>query len=177
MDDPFLVTTQKTLHRRLIEEIEEDYRTRTPDTGAYGYTARPPLGPEAFERFWRELRHARAGTLEPPRDARNVLRFGSTRSARNRQATLTGYLARLAMAVLGGVSLVAPMLVMVLHPSLVTSLVTSCVFVFAFSVVVSSFLEKPFDVLSATAAYAAVLVVFVGTSIGGGGAGSTATTG
>ena len=72
------------------------------------------------------------------------------------------------MAISGGVFLVAPMLIMVLHPTLVTSLVTSFVFVFVFSVTAAYFLDKPFDVLSGTAAYAAVLVVFVGTSVGTG---------
>jgi len=53
---------------------------------------------------------------------------------------------------------------MMLHQSRVTILVATSVCVSAFGLVVSVYLEKPFDVLSATAAYAAVLVVFVGTN-------------
>ena len=160
LDDPFLVTTKKTLHRRLIEEIEADYRSRGDDPFRSG------LRTEDFERFRKDMAMLHGGALATPLDDRNVLRFGSTRGLRNRQAALKGYLERLVMAVMGGAFLVAPMLIMVLAPSLVTSLVTTCVFVFAFSLVISFFLEKAFDVLSATAAYAAVLVVFVGTSIG-----------
>ena len=53
---------------------------------------------------------------------------------------------------------------MVLHRSLATALFTTSVCVLAFGVLVARALEKRFDVLSATAAYAAVLVVFVGTT-------------
>lgn len=72
------------------------------------------------------------------------------------------------MAVTGGAFLIVPMLIMVLHPSMLTSLITTSVFVFTFGLAISlsPFLDRPFDVLSATAAYAAVLVVFIGT--GGG---------
>jgi hypothetical protein len=91
-------------------------------------------------------------------------------------------------AVSGGGALIAPMLIMVLHPSRNTSLITTCVFVFAFALALATFnslalyvgqflrslgLKKDVlegvrlqakDILGATAAYAAVLVVFVGTS-------------
>lgn len=68
------------------------------------------------------------------------------------------------MAFVGGAFLIGPMLLMVLHQGKVTSLVNTSVCVFAFGLVMAAFLEKPFDVLSATAAYATVLVVFVGMS-------------
>jgi hypothetical protein len=91
-----------------------------------------------------------------------------------------------AMAV--GAALITPMLIMVLHPSRNTSLITTCVFVFAFAcamviynnvvLIVDYGLRRigmvgeglvtlalqPKDIMGATAAYAAVLVVFVGTS-------------
>jgi hypothetical protein len=93
----------------------------------------------------------------------------------------------LALAV--GMAIILPMLIMVLHPSETTNLVTTCVFVFSFAVglaLLAVFMSyhksgnwahkagrhglflptiQPKDVLMATAAYAAVLVVFVGTSI------------
>ena len=53
---------------------------------------------------------------------------------------------------------------MVLHKSLLTSLLTSSVCVIVFDVILAFALDDPFDVLPGTAAYAAVLVVFVGTS-------------
>ncbi|KAK3670724.1 hypothetical protein LTR78_009416 [Recurvomyces mirabilis] len=88
-----------------------------------------------------------------------------------------------------GAALVVPMLIMVLHPSTKNSLIVTCVFVFAFASSLVLFniiaylargLLAPLgiganaldgsvlqvkDIVGATAAYAAVLVVFVGTSI------------
>ena len=156
MNDPIMLTTKKTLLRRLVEDMAESFAAGTD------------VWEPSVERLREDMEMIYSRTLADPLDGNNVLRFGSTRSARNKGAMLKGYLERhlerLAMAILGGVFLVASMLIMVLHPSLVTSLVTSCVFVFAFSVIISHSPEMPFDVLSATVAYAAVLVVFVGTS-------------
>jgi uncharacterized membrane protein len=58
------------------------------------------------------------------------------------------------------------MLVMTLHKSRNTSLVTTTISVLLFAIVVAYFARKasPQEVLAATAAYAAVLVVFVGTN-------------
>jgi hypothetical protein len=76
---------------------------------------------------------------------------------------------RLAMALGGGFALVIPMLIMVLHPSKITNLVTTASFVLVvavgLAVVMTS--SEPKDIVACTAAYAAVLVVFVGA---GGGA-------
>jgi hypothetical protein len=66
------------------------------------------------------------------------------------------------MAVLGGVFLLVPMWLMVLHRTRYTALVSTTVFVAFFGLVMVRFLEKEMEVLSVTAAYAAVLVVFVG---------------
>ena len=68
------------------------------------------------------------------------------------------------MALVGGLFLIGPMLIMVTVNTLVASLVVTSACVVLFGLVMAWRLEKPFDVLSATAAYAAVLVVFVGTS-------------
>jgi hypothetical protein len=62
---------------------------------------------------------------------------------------------RLAVAVIGGLSLIIPVIIMTLHKSLATSLGTVCVAVLLFAAK---------EVLLITAAYAAVLVVLVGTS-------------
>ncbi|KAK0740344.1 hypothetical protein B0T18DRAFT_417771 [Schizothecium vesticola] len=76
--------------------------------------------------------------------------------------------ARLLMALGGGLALIAPMLIMVLHPSKATALVTTCCFVVAVAIALAIFMRdsKPKDVVACTMAYAAVLVVFVG--LGGG---------
>jgi len=58
---------------------------------------------------------------------------------------------------------------MVLHPGLITALVTTSVFVLVVGVILSTLMTDadPKDVVAATAAYTAVLVVFVGTAGGG----------
>jgi uncharacterized membrane protein YfcA len=88
-------------------------------------------------------------------------------------------------ALTGGLALIVPMLIMVLSPSKKTSLITTCIFVFVFATALAlystiiTYLEsysksrgdlfkgsriQGKDILAATAAYAAVLVVFVGTN-------------
>ena len=91
---------------------------------------------------------------------------GEGRGVRARQSQRRQFLGRLFMAFTGGVFLVVPMLVMVLVDELLASLVITSVFVLAFGLVMALVVENPFDVMSRTApaAYAAVLVVFVGTS-------------
>lgn len=72
------------------------------------------------------------------------------------------------MAAIGGAFLIGPMLLMVLHKSLLTMLLTTSLCVASFGGLMAFYLDEPFNVLSGTAAYAAVLVVFVGTSNAGG---------
>jgi hypothetical protein len=94
---------------------------------------------------------------------------------------------RLAVAIIGGLALIIPMIIMTLHNSLATSLSTVCVAVLLFAFVLAawpvayrhlpwvtrwkqlegyniSYILGAKEVLLITAAYAAVLVVFVGTS-------------
>lgn len=74
-------------------------------------------------------------------------------------------LARFIVAITGGLSLVIPMLVMRLGETLAKSLTTVSVAVVLFSALTSlMFKASNVETLGATAAYAAVLVVFVGTS-------------
>lgn len=69
---------------------------------------------------------------------------------------------RVFLGSVGAVLLLGPMWLMVLHKTLYTGLVTTTVCVAVFGIVAVFRLDKPIDVFSATAAYAAVLVVFVG---------------
>lgn len=69
---------------------------------------------------------------------------------------------RIGVAMVGGIFLIAPMWLIVLHNTLYTSLIATTVCVALFGLLMASVLEKPIDVMSSTAAYAAVLVVFVG---------------
>lgn len=73
-------------------------------------------------------------------------------------------LARLCMAYFGGLILIAPMLIMRLHPTLLTVVLTTSVFIVVVGIALAVAMTDadPKDVLGATAAYAAVLVVFVG---------------
>ena len=58
------------------------------------------------------------------------------------------------------------MLIMRLHPTLLTELVSTSVFILAVCVLLACYMQdaQKRDVLTVTAAYAAVLVVFVGIS-------------
>ena len=74
-------------------------------------------------------------------------------------------IAQFLLALIDGASLIVPMLIMSIHSLNKKSLITVSVATFVFSFVLSMALKlQNNDVLAATAAYAAVLVVFVGTS-------------
>lgn len=88
--------------------------------------------------------------------------IGGTRNSTTRALSLMEFRDRLFLATAGAFLLLGPMWLMVLHETLYTGLITTTVCVAVFGLVVVVRLEKPMDVLSATAAYAAVLVVFVG---------------
>lgn len=88
-----------------------------------------------------------------------------SRNQANRDVRHQKRLSRFAMAALGGLLLVVPMLIMANVPGKVSSLVTTCVAMLVFSALVTLFTELgPHEILATTAGYAAVLVVFVGTS-------------
>ena len=82
---------------------------------------------------------------------------------RDRVARRLGMRNRLIAAVFGGLSLIAPMLIMAIRPSQVKTLVTSSVAVLLFAVGLAwKSTAKIETLLATTAAYAAVMVVFVG---------------
>jgi len=69
-------------------------------------------------------------------------------------------------SMLGGIGVIAPMLLMVLHQNRATALATASCSVFLFALVLAFTTKAPPEVaISAVAAYAAVLVVFVGSSL------------
>ncbi|RMZ84956.1 hypothetical protein DV738_g245, partial [Chaetothyriales sp. CBS 135597] len=68
-------------------------------------------------------------------------------------------------AILGGIALVGPMVLMVLYKNTVTALSTVAICTFLFAVILARFTDKgPLELMQATATYAAILVVFVGAS-------------
>jgi VIT1/CCC1 family predicted Fe2+/Mn2+ transporter len=75
---------------------------------------------------------------------------------------------RFGMAIIGGVLLVVPVVIMSLNTSRTKSLITlsASVLVFAFVVAGGADEASPQEVIGATAAYAAVLAVFLGASAG-----------
>ncbi|KAI1149910.1 hypothetical protein F4825DRAFT_428757 [Nemania diffusa] len=74
---------------------------------------------------------------------------------------------RFHMALFGGVALIAPVILMTLKPTLVVDLATVSVatIIFALTMVVFATDASGKDVLTSTAGYAAVMVVFLGTSL------------
>ncbi len=80
-----------------------------------------------------------------------------------RSVTLKALVGRFIVALLGGVALIGPMLIMVLHNDQTTKLATTSVAVFLFAALMAIYSTAPPEILvSVVAAYAAVLVVFVG---------------
>jgi VIT1/CCC1 family predicted Fe2+/Mn2+ transporter len=88
----------------------------------------------------------------------------SQRTRLVKDRSLRAFLRRFVAALFGGITLVGPMLLMVLHKDKATDLSTTSVAVFLFAIVVAYFSDAaPEMIVSVVAAYAAVLVVFVGT--------------
>jgi uncharacterized membrane protein YhaH (DUF805 family) len=73
---------------------------------------------------------------------------------------------RLQIAIFGGLALIIPMLIMRLHPTLLTQLLTASLFILCFGITIAYVLHDSEAIAIATisAGYAAVLVVFVGSS-------------
>ncbi len=86
---------------------------------------------------------------------------------RERRFQENAFTQRIIMAMFGGAALIGPMLIMTIHLSKNTSLITVSVATFVFALVLAFIARDSAgkDVLGATAAYAAALVVFVGTSM------------
>ncbi|KAK8008314.1 hypothetical protein PG991_010865 [Apiospora marii] len=134
-EDPFLVTGERLVDDYLLTEV--------------------------LKQFPEPLKDKKALSVPGPWDQKSRA-VGGTRNENVAKAWAKGFHSRVAMAALGGFLLVGPMWLMVLHNTLYTCLVTTTVFVTVFGLLMARWLDKPMDVMSATAAYAAVLVVFVG---------------
>ena len=140
--DPFVLQSSKCLEAAILREHLAGIR--------------PTVG--------QDTQYKSDSSFAGPKDAKDPEYVGGYRTKTNQETKLKAFFMRLAMAAIGWAFIVGPILVMVLHNSRTTALCTTSVCVLAFGVLVARALERPFDVLSATAAYAAVLVVFVGTT-------------
>lgn len=137
-EDPFLITSRSSFGRKLITDM----------TLYLNYDASKRRFKRLPEDFGRPQLPGRLRNRDVTRQQHNA------------------FVGRLVSALVGGIALVGPMLLMLLHKTFVTSLVTVsvCVFVFAFCMAYFSHDSMPRDIMVAVAGYAAVLVVFVGTS-------------
>jgi hypothetical protein len=90
--------------------------------------------------------------------------IAALRKASFDRANLENFALRVVMAIVGGAFLIGPMWPMVLHNTRYTALISTSVCVLVFGVIMAWVLDHALNVLSVTAAYAAVLVVFVGTN-------------
>ena len=83
----------------------------------------------------------------------------------NKTLSLGAFWKRFYFAMFGGIAPVGPMLLMVFYKHRLTSLLTVSVSVFVFGLGMAKYsTANPEGIMAAVAAYAAVLIVFVGTS-------------
>jgi hypothetical protein len=99
-------------------------------------------------------------------DRRQNILPGVSRSEHQQKSDLFRFLERLGMGLGGGIALIVPMLVMVLRDDVLTQLLTTTVATMLFAGALAIFGRnlKGETVLASVAAYAAVLVVFIGAS-------------
>jgi len=177
MNDPYIVTTERQIDRVLLQEMAKKTRINACNFIEEEKTETARGLYHSFE--FKDIKEAEnliskldedinsLATLAPARDHDRWEMFGGSRTTMNQKEAFQSFLQRMGMACIGGLFVVGPMLIMVLHQSLITRLLTTSLCVFGFGLTTAAFLDRPFDVLSGTAAYAAVLVVFIGTSSGG----------
>jgi hypothetical protein len=107
-----------------------------------------------------------AGDLPIARDRDHPVLPGVPRTVAIKAVKSKHLLLRFSMASAGGLSLIVPVLVMANVPGIISSLITTCIAMLIFAIGITFGTDLKADqVLGATAAYAAVLVVFVGTSL------------
>ncbi|RDK41056.1 hypothetical protein M752DRAFT_336901 [Aspergillus phoenicis ATCC 13157] len=139
--DPFIVTGERTIDRLMLQVAMRN-KEKEADPLRWEKSIFPW---EAFD-------------IEPKP-------IGGTRDGNLRQDWIKGFRQRLGVAAVGGLFLIVPMWLMVLHRTLYTALVSTSVFVAIFGLMMAFLLDGLKDVLSSTAAYSAVLVVFVGLTV------------
>lgn len=146
--------------RHIVEDDENRGKTGQAFLAAI---ARKLKGAIQFVNGVRDDNHA-AGLSTTARDALRQIRM-------HRRLREFSPLPRLIAALLGSAAFLIPMLIMALDPYPKKNIITASVFVVAFAILIAWFYTgTTSEVLAMTAAYAAVLVVFVGTSNNGCGA-------
>jgi hypothetical protein len=109
------------------------------------------------------LRMSEQVVLDRPSNPEKV---GFEKTFFKRKRLQAAFLSRLKMATFGALAFLVPMLIMVLHPTKLTVLLTTVVCVLFVAVALAASMQDADnkDILAATAAYTAVLVVFIGSS-------------
>ncbi|MCJ1480523.1 hypothetical protein MMC06_000678 [Schaereria dolodes] len=105
------------------------------------------------------------GTEPPYPHVPDYTGYGGFNYQRESAAQQTGeFLNRLKMALFGGTALVIPMPIMRLHPTELTTLLTTSIFVLAVAIILSDYMRDAAtrEILEVITAHAAALVVFVG---------------
>lgn len=157
-NDPFVATTEDSVVNWMMGKISKkegdpwpDRQRAIPKSEWFDIHEKQ----DEFHKKWRaEARHDGGA---PP--------VVGTRRATMEKLRLRSRQGRFLTAAFGGAFLIAPMWLMVLHKTRWTALISTTAFVVVFGIVMSASLREPEDVLSSTAAYAAVLVIFVGTTM------------
>lgn len=139
--DPFVITGERYIDRNMLKAAMDGLESRNASMEMLS-----PIGD------WEN-------------DSVRPAPIAGTRDGNLRRAQFKAFRERMALASLGAIFLIAPMWLMVLHNTLYTGLVATTVFICVFGLVMTVALDKPMDVMASTAAYAAVLVVFVGLNI------------
>ncbi|KAJ6183921.1 hypothetical protein N7519_005222 [Penicillium mononematosum] len=135
--DPFLITTRDTLGKYVMKDAS--------------------LTPRGMRLYAEDHNRYKRGL--------NILP-GSSRNIHRRRSSASQLWNRLWMGLCGGLALIAPMLLMVLHKDQATTLATASIatMLFALGLAYLGTNLKGQEVLAGVSAYAAVLVVFVGTN-------------
>lgn len=141
--DPFLFAGSFLDDRDMFEDAMRALRTKHPD-----------------HRLSCEEKQARVADFAWEMPQKTLFSFSSGASRGSEKNT--AFVRRLMIAAFGAAFLIGPMWLMMKKTDLNTKLVSTTVFVTVFGLLMAYFIEEYKDVLSSTAAYAAVLVVFVG---------------
>jgi hypothetical protein len=143
--DPFLVTSERRGDQIMLDSIMQKLLVAENDE----IKLSKPIS-RSITTTWEKDKH---GYHEP---------IGGTRRENSKASHLQSVEWRFAMALLAGFFLIGPMWLIVLHNTRYTALISTTVLVILFGFLMAIFQTDYKDVLSNTAAYAAILIVFVG---------------
>jgi hypothetical protein len=125
-DDPFIMTSEESHDLALLKEVVQEWRKKAASPRDFFRHDKKYL----ISKLEEDIK--RLAKLTKHRDKHDWPLFGDSRNVVNQKEATTQFLKRIIMAALGGVFLIGLMLVMVLHKSLLTTLLTSSVCVIVY---------------------------------------------